>query len=333
MDAISKVKDEDHPSESKLPEQGLHIQPIESSCADKFTNFLKLPAELQQMIWKHAIPGPRIIKLKTHVPDWLTVQHDSYPDDYDWSADQAAALRDLEFSTDTKPCGLLGACSASRKIILRVYQSVVESKGGKKIRFDGENDVILLCTGGNRRMNQSPLGAMGNAVPAQRDYSSVFSGIKRLMLLERQFEACEVNFWLLAQFRSLKELLLIPPSSLSPDDGDDAHWEAYQKQLTYMEVQAVLSFEDIIAPVLQRTEDWDVYETLITRSTQNFQNAFQLGKAILHLTEYETPKISFANLVWEVPRDMPMYTEDKQAKEARKRLLLDHIYGRYMGVA
>lgn len=37
-----------------------------------------------------------------------------YPDDYDWAADQAAALRDLEFSTDTKAYVLFGACTASR---------------------------------------------------------------------------------------------------------------------------------------------------------------------------------------------------------------------------
>ncbi|KAE9380074.1 hypothetical protein N431DRAFT_309705, partial [Stipitochalara longipes BDJ] len=116
----------------------------DADSANKFTVFPKLPAELQLKMWKYAIPGPRIIKLKTHVPDWLMEERESYPDDYDWAADQAAAVRDLEFSTDTKPCGLFGACSASRKVILRVYQSVVVSKGGKKIRFDGDNDSILL---------------------------------------------------------------------------------------------------------------------------------------------------------------------------------------------
>jgi hypothetical protein len=100
---------------------------------------IRIPSNLpsflsfQLKIWKYAIPDPRIIKLKAHAPRWLMEKREIYSDDYDWAVDAAAALRDLEFSTDTKACGLFGACTASREIILGVYQSVVESKGGKKI--------------------------------------------------------------------------------------------------------------------------------------------------------------------------------------------------------
>jgi hypothetical protein len=32
-----------------------------------FTLFPELPTELQLKIWEHAIPGPRVMKIKTHV--------------------------------------------------------------------------------------------------------------------------------------------------------------------------------------------------------------------------------------------------------------------------
>jgi hypothetical protein len=35
-------------------------------------------------IWKYTIPGPRVINLKTHVPDWLMDEPETYPEDYDW---------------------------------------------------------------------------------------------------------------------------------------------------------------------------------------------------------------------------------------------------------
>jgi hypothetical protein len=139
---------------------------------DIFTLFPRVAAELQVEIWKYAIPGPRVINLKTHVPDWLMDEPETYPDDYDWAADQIAAVQALEFSTDTKPCNLLGACVTSREVILGVYQSVVASRGGSKIRFDGANDTILLHTEESRGMGQSPLGSPGRV--RCRDFSSAF---------------------------------------------------------------------------------------------------------------------------------------------------------------
>jgi hypothetical protein len=146
---------------------------------DKFTLFPRVAAELQVEIWKYAIPGPRVINLKTHVPDWLVDEPEAYPDDYDWAVDQVAAVQALGFSMDTKPCSLLGACVTSREVILGVYQSVVASRGGSKIRFDGANDTILLHTEESRAMGQSPLGSPDRAWC--RDYNSVFFGIKRLV--------------------------------------------------------------------------------------------------------------------------------------------------------
>jgi len=46
--------------------------------------FPQITAELQLEIWKYTIPGPRVINLKTHVPDWLMNEPETYPDDYDW---------------------------------------------------------------------------------------------------------------------------------------------------------------------------------------------------------------------------------------------------------
>jgi hypothetical protein len=182
-----------------------------------------------------------------------------YPDDYDWAADQAAALRDLEFSTDTKACGLFGDCTASREIILGVYQSVVDSKGGKKIRFEGDNDTILLCTGKSCQLVQSLFGEIGNAVRRCRDYTSVFSGIKRLVWTQREYFALFRSSWLIAQFPSRKEFILIIQSPQSLQGTDETHWETYQKQVAYLEVRTLLTLEDLFSSKISTAKDWVRY--------------------------------------------------------------------------
>lgn len=285
----------------------------------EFTLFPKLVVELQLKIWKYAIPGPRVIELKTHVPDWLMDEHLRYRNDYDWAADQTAALQALEFTTNTTPCGLLGACVTSRKVILEVYQSVVASKGGRMIRFDGNNDAILLNTEERRRMDQSPLGSPGMAWPGGRDYSSIFSGIKRLIWFETQFWACHNNLWVLAQFQSLKELVLLqnpgcfllPNPRNNPVNSDRYRWKAFQKQLACASIRLVLSKEDLVSPPIETLEEWELRElrNYMQESRSGLMNWSTLArfihtgvvdyKRMSNLTKWEIPEITQGYVLWE----------------------------------
>ncbi|KAN0119451.1 hypothetical protein V8E51_001659 [Hyaloscypha variabilis] len=210
------------------------------------------------------------MELKAHAPRWLMEKREIYPDDYDWAADQAAALRDLEFSTDTKACDHFGGCTAAREIILGVYQIVVESKGGKKIRFDGDNDTILLCTRKSCQLGQSPFGEIGNAVRC-RDYTNIFSGMKRLIWTQREYFALFRSSWVVAQFPSRKDFILIIPSPQSLQGTDETHWEPYQKQLVYLEVRTLLSLEDLFSSKISTAKDWVRYLKVENKNCRTIQ--------------------------------------------------------------
>ena len=101
------------------------------------------------------------MKLKTHVGLYFMLNIDegnSWPEDYNWKADQYAAVQTIDFSTDTKPCGLLGACRNSRAEILRVYCGAIKGQNDKIFRFDGENDTILLHGKENASIQKPLLG-------------------------------------------------------------------------------------------------------------------------------------------------------------------------------
>jgi len=54
------------------------------------------------------------------------------------------ARNGLILSTYSEPPVLLSVNAESREAILEVYKGEIESKGARKIRFDVENDTILL---------------------------------------------------------------------------------------------------------------------------------------------------------------------------------------------
>jgi hypothetical protein len=158
---------------------------------------------------------------------------------YDWAADQDAAVESLDFSTDTKPCGVLGACKASRVKILSVYRSVIESKGGKKIRFDGENDIILLHGAEHLAIEKRLLGCPGTrerSSPAKfRDYTRVFTGVKTLTWSEPHYLSTTrklESLWMISQFTSVEKLFLGDGCLLKPEA-----WDLFNKNLNGLGVK------------------------------------------------------------------------------------------------
>lgn len=154
-----------------------------------FTLFPKLPAELQIKIWKHAIPAPRLVRVK---------------------AEGGIGTIPIRLSTNTPaPDGLLRACKTSRETIQKVYTTCLES-GERKIRMDGDNDVLVLfSTGspGDRALigHYEPLPwlAERTILPSQ---VNMFSGVKSLATPNYAMNGYSNNKerWFLSQFQSLE---------------------------------------------------------------------------------------------------------------------------------
>lgn len=116
--------------------------------AKDFPSFTKLPAEIQDMIWRFALPGPRMIQVKGEVtessrenglhvkfftPQRVTVN--SKPDSRTrWHAvDASKALRSLLLS-----------CHQSKEIVEKSYKNKLPSWEESRIHFDCTRDIILI---------------------------------------------------------------------------------------------------------------------------------------------------------------------------------------------
>jgi hypothetical protein len=153
----------------------------------EFTIFPKLPPEVQIKIWKNTIPASRLIRVK--------VQE---------NADN------IQFSTNISVPVLLSVCHTSRETILKVYSACLES-GDRMIRFDGDNDILVLFSIPKNARPPSTFVFYGQ-LPWFRidkmtcDLQRVFSGVKNLALVYYRFAKAtkEQQRWFLSQFQSLK---------------------------------------------------------------------------------------------------------------------------------
>ena len=148
----------------------------------KFKPFTKLPPELQINIWKHAIPPPRLVRVNVHV-----------------------SISTIRFSTNTPVPALLSTCQTSRQTILSVYKTCLES-GGKKIRMDGANDVLVLSRTSYWLWEGEPeyhdLPWFGD-LTMDFGFSTMFSSIKNLAMPNDHDDDDDL-VWFLSWFRSLK---------------------------------------------------------------------------------------------------------------------------------
>lgn len=112
----------------------------ESNPASEFTIFPKLPLELKDMIWKFALPDPRIVGITSHAigdPDQIP-----YSSDYE----DGVLNESFVFKVDVNalPMGLFLACSRSRKIALQRYELAFGSRLTHPIYFDFKRDTLYL---------------------------------------------------------------------------------------------------------------------------------------------------------------------------------------------
>jgi hypothetical protein len=180
---------------------------IQAATAPTFTNFAKLPLEMQMKIWKHAIPAPRLVRVHVRKGD----------DD------------DIRFTTNTSVPALLSACHTSRKIILEVYSTCLES-GERKIRMDGENDVFVLF----RLVGCSGLPDFLpwiQSMKMREDIQCMFSGVTKLAMVVYTFSVTEEQQrWFLSRFQSLKRyFLIIYRLDIDLDANGDGIYLAIQK--------------------------------------------------------------------------------------------------------
>jgi hypothetical protein len=201
----------------------------------------------------------------------------------------------LEFSTDTMACGLLGACKVSRTGILKVYGSIIESKGGKKIRFEGDNDTIYLHGEENLPLHDQLLGCPGSTYswPARtlRDYTSLFADVKTLAWSENQFYSIPMDdrCWLVSQFKSLENLILLTGYGRN----DPTTWDGYNKAMNKFWVTKFQTEEDVLSHELEDLQTWLDYIHSEQQKLRFLKQEFELWKESI-APQWEVPEITEA---------------------------------------
>ncbi|PMD27885.1 hypothetical protein NA56DRAFT_721717 [Hyaloscypha hepaticicola] len=191
---------------------------IQTATAPTFTNFAKLALEMQMKIWKHAIPAPRLVRVHVRKGD----------------------NDEIRFTTNASVPALLSACHTSRKIILEVYSTCLES-GERKIRIDGENDVLVLFRLGGCSGLPDFL-PWTQSMKMREDIQCMFSGaIKLAMVVYTFFVTEEQQRWFLSRFQSLKRYFpIIYCLDTDLDANGDGIYLAIQKHhLAILEQECV----------------------------------------------------------------------------------------------
>jgi hypothetical protein len=186
---------------------------------------------------------------------------------------------------------------------LKVYRSIIESKGGK-IRFDGDNDTILLHGEEHLSIKDQLLGCPGSTYswPARtlRNYTSLFAGVKTLAWSENQFYSIPMDdrSWLVSQFRSLEKLILVSDGAgrINPEN-----WADYNQVLNKSWVRELLTDENVDSYELEDLQVWLDYVPGEKVQMQHLRKEFLLWKE--HIApQWEVPEIGLGFAYFE-PKD------------------------------
>ncbi|PMD33240.1 hypothetical protein L207DRAFT_589606 [Hyaloscypha variabilis F] len=162
----------------------------EKEPSGEFTFFPKLPTELQIIVWKHAIPPPRLVRVLVQVIMGMVL-----------------------FSTNMPVPALLHTCTVARETILRVYTTCLESEGGKKIRLDGNHDVLVLFSSDDSfkkaPFSYEPLPWIPQWQPMYPEHIAMFAKVKLLATLNYIYtnDFPENLEYVLSQFKSLERFV------------------------------------------------------------------------------------------------------------------------------
>lgn len=138
----------------QAPQNHVQITPIESTGADfqEFTMFPNLPAELREMIWKFALPGPRDVKVirKAGALQEERSQVASVSSDFDiiYQLSDVFTMLEPEVIEDESPSAILHVCSESRYVGLKRYTFIPKGIFRHSVFFDFSRDTLCLPTTG-----------------------------------------------------------------------------------------------------------------------------------------------------------------------------------------
>jgi hypothetical protein len=267
----------------------------ESVALTSFTLFSdpRFPVEMRRKTWKMAIPAPRLVKIKVTTPG--VVFGPNYHATTWFPKSKMGKTRDgLIFSSHSEPPILLSVNAESREVILEVYKGEIESKGGRKIRFDAENDTIVLENRCNMGLHNpidenrwSPPYLSEPATPKSLDrcpaYHKMFASIKNLAVDEGLISGKIWRYegWSFSHFESLENIfiMLTVPSQryLITDDEQFTILETDQVQFLESDKQYL---EDVRWP-----SAWEATRERLMALLLDYKKEFK--------PEWEIPTIRF----------------------------------------
>lgn len=146
----------DHRAASKGKRGGLNTHKSTTT----FTRFKELPLEVRLMIWKLAIPGPRIVDLRMKelamtVGDWKEEEHARIEHPRDRQFDVTRQIIQENYRHDSQsmpgfwsPClppALLLVCQESHHVASEIYTKTFASVAGiAETYFDSKKDILYL---------------------------------------------------------------------------------------------------------------------------------------------------------------------------------------------
>jgi hypothetical protein len=104
--------------------------------AQKFHPFPKLPSELKDMIWNHALPCPRMITLSTMIADT--------PESFERGLGHVRGYV-TKTNVNAIPTGLFHACQHSREVAMTRYTPALGKILGEPIFLDGERETVFFA--------------------------------------------------------------------------------------------------------------------------------------------------------------------------------------------
>jgi 2EXR family len=229
----------------------------------------RFPAEMRRKVWEMAIPPPRLVKIK------VTTRGIVFDPNYDaatWypKPKMKKTRNGLILSTHSEPPILLSVNAESREAVLEVYKGEIESRGGRKIRFDAENDIILLenrCNMGLhdpiKELLPQPLYVNQPMIPRNLEscpaYHKMFASIKNLAVDEglNYGKIQGYEGWSLSHFESLENVFIMMTFTsqqyLITDDEQFALHETDQVPIPEMhQYLEEIGLRDIWKPELER---------------------------------------------------------------------------------
>ncbi|PMD42751.1 hypothetical protein L207DRAFT_581405 [Hyaloscypha variabilis F] len=181
---------------------------IVSEVLSQFIEFPKLPRELRDKIWEHAVEGGRIVDVysKPAKVEKISRLITSYP--------RTERDRDLKLHVLQRPHLLLRVCQESRAIVLRKYSLQLGQKFIANNRIDPKEDLVCMLLGENWT-SHSPLNQFSKLI-----WSSEALKLEKIAIDRRSWYEWHVHE-ILDTFKNLKQLIFLVRCQHEPGNIND----------------------------------------------------------------------------------------------------------------